>query len=323
MAGTREPAETSSNPTSGEVLLDYLRRQVAELQQQAPRVRDDQPDSVHQMRMSARRLRAVLKSARSILEQGSAADEAGPDLSRSELRAELKWFSGVLGKARDPEVIRDRLTTLMAEQPDALLVGPAAERIKQALGTAAQEARGEVLKALSSDRYDRLVGALDSLPDSPLPGDKAGRAARKGLAKLVKKDVRRLRRKAAALKQSKPEDEDSGAGSDSDPASRNVAFHDVRKAAKRVRYIAEAASLAKAKSADRVEEAAHTVQKILGQHQDSVVAREQLLQLGTNSGRGTESAADSSFTFGRLHALEERRADEAEKEFFKAWKGFP
>lgn len=325
MAGTREPTETSSNPTSGEVLLGYLRRQVAELQQQAPRVRDDQPDSVHQMRMSARRLRAVLRSAKSILGPGKAVDEGSPNFSRSELRAELKWLSGVLGMARDPEVIRDRLTALMAEQPGALVVGAAAERIKQALGTAAREARDEVLEVLGSDRYRRLIKALDSLADTPLPGGKARRKARKGLAKLVKKDVRRLRRKAAALEQPKSEDaeSDAGPGSNPEPDSRDVAFHDVRKAAKRVRYIAEAASLAKAKSADRVEEAAHIIHKILGQHQDSVVAREQLRRLGLNSGPDSKSGAGSSFTFGRLHALEERRADEAEKEFFKAWKGFP
>ncbi|MGX9899891.1 CHAD domain-containing protein [Arthrobacter sp. SA17] len=60
MASTREATEMSSSRTSGEVVLEYLRRQVAELQQQAPHVRNNQPDSVHQMRMSARRLRAVL-----------------------------------------------------------------------------------------------------------------------------------------------------------------------------------------------------------------------------------------------------------------------
>ncbi|MGX9899890.1 CHAD domain-containing protein [Arthrobacter sp. SA17] len=236
------------------------------------------------------------------------ADDGSPDLSRSELRAELKWLSGVLGKARDPEVIRERLAALVAEEADALLLGPAAERIDQALGAIATAARGEVLEALGSDRYRRLVQALDALTDSPFVGDKAERPAGKGLAKLVKKDVRRLRRKAAVLEQ---------------PGPRDVAFHDVRKAAKRVRYIAEAASLAKAKSADRIEDAAHTIQKILGQHQDSVVAREQLLLLGSEPGQGSKSGADSSFTFGRLHALEEGRADEAEKEFFKAWKGFP
>ena len=95
-------------------------------------------------------------------------------------------------------------------------MGPAAARIKQAFEAAAQEARDEVLKALSSDRYGRLVRALGSLPDSPLPGDKAGRPARKGLAKLVKKDVRRLRRKAAALEQPTSEDADSGAGLDAE-----------------------------------------------------------------------------------------------------------
>lgn len=326
MASTREATEMSSSPTSGEVLLEYLRHQVAELRQQEPRVRDDLPDSVHQMRMSARRLRAVLRSARSVLGPGNGqADDGTPNLFLSELRAELKWLSGVLGKARDPEVIRERLAALVAEEADALLGGPAAERIDQALGAEARDARGEVLEALGSDRYRRLVEALDALTDSAFGGDKAERPARKGLAKLVKKDVRRLRRKAAALEQPKSGEafSDANPASNSDRGPRDVAFHDVRKAAKRVRYIAEAASIAKAKSADRVEDAAHTIQKILGQHQDSVVAREQLLRLGSKSGPGSNSQADGGFTFGRLHALEERRADEAEKEFFKAWKAFP
>lgn len=322
MASTREAPEMSSSPTSGEVLLEYLRRQVAELQQQVPRVRKNEPDSVHQMRMSARRLRAVIESARSMLGPGSGqAGNGSPDLSLSELRSELKWLSGVLGKARDPEVIRERLAALVAEEADALLLGPAAERIDQALEAVARDARAEVQEALGSDRYRLLVQALDALTDGPFVGDKAERPAGKGLAKLVKKDVRRLRRKAAALEQPKSGEADSDPNSDRGP--RDVALHDVRKAAKRVRYIAEAASIAKAKSADRVEDAAHTIQKILGQHQDSVVTREHLLQLGSKSGRGPKSEADSAFTFGRLHALEERRADEAEKEFFKAWKAFP
>ncbi|WP_458111932.1 CHAD domain-containing protein [Arthrobacter sp. R1-13] len=326
MASTREATEMSSSPTSGEVLLEYLRRQVAELQQQAPRVRDDLPDSVHQMRMSARRLRAVLKSAQSMLGPGNRqADDGSPNLSLPELRSELKWLSGVLGKARDPEVIRDRLAALVAEEADALLLGPAAERIDQALRAVARDAHGEVLEALGSDRYRRLVQALDALTDRPFVGDKAARPAGKGLVKLVKKDVRRLRRKAAALDQPKWGEAGSEANSDpnSDRGPRDVAFHDVRKAAKRVRYIAEAASIAEAKSADRIEDAAHTIQKILGQHQDSVMAREQLLRLGSKPEPGSKSEADSGFTFGRLHALEERRAEEAEKEFFKAWKAFP
>jgi CHAD domain-containing protein len=336
MASIPDPQGTSSNPTSGDVLLEYLRRQIAEFQRQAPRVRDTKPDSVHQMRMSARRLRAVLRSARAMFEPGNGGvrDEASPEdgspgtgnrenLSGPELRAELKWFSGVLGKARDPEVIRDRITALLSQELDALLMRGAAERIDEVLDAAAREARDEVLAALASDRYTRLVQALAALQDNPLLSEKAARPARKGLAKLVKKDVRRLRRKADALKRQNAGDAKANAASDINKEARNVAFHGVRKAAKRVRYVAEAASLAKEESADRLEDAAHTIQKILGQHQDSVVAREHLAELGSRSSTRSSTRGQNGFTFGRLHALEERRADEAEKAFFKAWKAFP
>jgi hypothetical protein len=50
-----------------------------------------------------------------------------------------------------------------------------------------------------------------------------------------------------------------------------------------------------------------------------------LAELSTGGPSGEDGGAkdggeDPAFTFGRLHALEEQRAAEAEKEYFKAWK---
>ena len=60
-----------------------------------PLVRRDQPDSVHQMRVAARRLRATLRSFRPILDASATAH----------LRDELRWLGQVLGAARDGEVL--------------------------------------------------------------------------------------------------------------------------------------------------------------------------------------------------------------------------
>lgn len=48
--------------SAGAVVLDYLRQQAARLQALDPLVRADEPDSVHQMRVTARRLRSTLQS---------------------------------------------------------------------------------------------------------------------------------------------------------------------------------------------------------------------------------------------------------------------
>ncbi len=64
-----------------------------------PMVRRDEPDSVHQMRVATRRLRSTLRTFGRVLRRADTAH----------LAAELKWLGGVLGEARDAEVLRKHL----------------------------------------------------------------------------------------------------------------------------------------------------------------------------------------------------------------------
>jgi hypothetical protein len=61
------------------------------------------------------------------------------------------------------------------------------------------------------------------------------------------------------------------------------------------------------------------VQEALGIHQDSVVARRALREFGVQA----HLSGENGFTFGRLHALEQWRADQAEHDFGKAWSALP
>src|ERR1700743_17216 len=72
---------------AGEVVLAYLDAQAAKLGVLDLAVRRDKPDSVHQMRVTVRRLRSTLQSFTGIL--------SGPETEH--LMAELKWLGGVLG----------------------------------------------------------------------------------------------------------------------------------------------------------------------------------------------------------------------------------
>ena len=94
-------------------------------------------------------------------------------------------------------------------------------------------------------------------------------------------------------------------------AERHEALHDVRKAAKRVRYATEIAG-SELSGAKDVVKVAKRIQQVLGEVQDTVVTRELCRTLGAvASGEG-----ENGFTFGRLHALEQARAERGEEEFW-------
>jgi CHAD domain-containing protein len=50
--------------------------------------------------------------------------------------------------------------------------------------------------------------------------------------------------------------------------------------------------------------AAEAIQDLLGEHQDTVVARQSLREIGVRA----HLSGENGFTFGRLHSLEEARA---------------
>ena len=112
-------SKLTRHSAAGDVVLAYARSQVAVLQALDPMIRRDEPDSVHDMRVATRRLRSALKSFAQILDL--------PDAGR--LRAELKWLGGVLGEARDNEVLAPYLHARLAEVPVDLLMGPVQARV--------------------------------------------------------------------------------------------------------------------------------------------------------------------------------------------------
>src|SRR5262249_5596076 len=93
---------------------DMLRRDVRALIGLDLAVRRGAEDGVHQMRVTARRLRSILKTFRPLLD---------PEWATS-LRSELSWLADSLGEARDHEVLLHRLTAQLDELPADLVVGP-------------------------------------------------------------------------------------------------------------------------------------------------------------------------------------------------------
>lgn len=282
------PAPTKTS-TAGEVLLAHLHAQRAELHRQDMRLRAGEESAVHQLRIAARRLRSALAAYRRLLEPGST----------DRVRADLKWLGGVLAEARDAQVLRERLTCLVDTQPVELVLGPVRRRIDDELGQAYRIGRSNAAEALSSQRYFALLDALDALITSPAWAEPAAEPARHELSRRLKVEIKRVRSRART------------AQSAGDHAQLDVAMHDIRKAAKRLRYAAEAARPALGKTAKRLAQQAKEIQQLLGEHQDTVVARRVLREIGIQA----HLSGENGFTFGRLHALEETRARELEDHY--------
>ncbi|ANZ35589.1 CHAD domain containing protein [Lentzea guizhouensis] len=272
--------------TAGDVVLAYIAEQRAALQNQDPRVRRKEDDAVHQMRVATRRMRSALQAFGKIIDR---------DATRP-LTDELKWLAGILGDSRDLEVLRMRFEEGLHSLPPELVLGDVAARLTRHFAPREAAAHEASVAALDDKRYFALLNSIDTLLASPPLTTLASGKAKDVLPKLVEKARRRLDdRIKTAL-----------ATPDSDEP-----LHEARKAGKRLRYSAEVAEPALGKHATHLRKRAKDVQTLLGDHQDSVVARPVLLELG----RGDENG----FTFGLLYGKEVELAHKTEADLPALW----
>ena len=267
------------------MVLAYLRAQAGALKSLEPMVRADEFDAVHQMRVATRRLRATLRSFGQVI----------PRSDTERLAGELKWLGGLLGAARDGEVLPAHLLASLRLVPVELLIGPVQARVQGHFAPLRAAARAELIEALDSPRYAGLLAALDGLAAGPLPGPRAGDPARDVLPAAVRRAYRQADKRMRRARHTPP-------GRD-----RDVALHEARKSARRARYAAEAASPAIGKKARRFAKQMKKVQSVLGDHQDTVIARQAARDLGI----GAHLAGENAFTYGLLYEREEHRAARA------------
>jgi CHAD domain-containing protein len=189
-------------------------------------------------------------------------------------------------------VLTTRLRVAVDNQPTELVLGPVARRIDIELAEKFQTARAQAQAALESDRYFRLLDRLEAFVASPPLAPGAEKPARRILPRLLQRDWKRVQKRARA------------AAAAPDAGQRELALHEVRKAAKRLRYAAETARPVLGKRNKRLGALAKAVQQALGELQDTVVSRHALREIGVRAHLNGENG----YTFGRLHALEEAHA---------------
>ncbi|MEV6073102.1 CHAD domain-containing protein [Nocardia sp. NPDC052001] len=302
------------NSTAGPALVDALAADVDRLRAAEPEVRQDLPDSVHKMRVATRRLRSLLRSYR-----GAVTRKAGGELSD-----ELRWLAGLLGVARDAEVRGERFAALLGEggglfddpveeSPKRKSVGKkkpvpdeaatdekSTPRMDFGAQLVAEEraryeaAHAEAVAAFDTHRYRALLDRLGAmLNDPPLRAAKADAPATEVFTGVLRHDFRDLRR----LVRTEPQ------GSEAERIER---LHDIRKAAKRLRYSAEAAAAVLGEPATLLGRRAKQLQTVLGDHRDAIEALETL--------RAHSAAADEP-GYQRMCDAEEAAAAKALEEY--------
>lgn len=123
---------------------------------------------------------------------------------------------------------------------------------------------------------DDLAAAPAAAPDAELAADEL----RGAVQRAYRRTSRRMRRAC-----------DAAPGQATD-----VSLHDARKAAKRARYAAEVVASVSGPDAMRLARKLRSVQAVLGEHQDTVIARRAVRQLGISAHLSGENA----FSYGLL-----------------------
>jgi CHAD domain-containing protein len=246
LRSTRRSAvgEDPPAPSPFEELRGRLRHQLAEIERHDPGTRlGRDPESLHDMRVGVRRLRALLRAGRELV--------AGDTV---ELDQRLKELGRILGEVRDLDVLLARLDAEAAE-----LGGEDATRAASLLATLRNERSGSRSRLLGALRSDEYLALLDDTARTIDELEPSGSAAT--LDELSGKAAARLRKAVRKLPDW--------------PA--NEELHAVRKKGKRARYAAELAGQMK------LVKRAKKLQDVLGEHQDAVVAAERLRELAAGA----------------------------------------
>jgi CHAD domain-containing protein len=243
----------------------------------------EDPENLHQMRVSLRRLRAVLKSA----------PESVPGCVT--LRAELGWLGAALGPVRDLDVLIDRLRAESDDFPAderavaaSLLDGLVAERLI---------ARARLTEALNSPRYRTLLGHLAAAANSEVDET----VPQPELLDLVRAPYRKLRRAVQALPAEPPDEQ----------------LHRLRILGKRLRYAAELVKPIAGKQLKELVRASKELQEVLGEHQDACVAEQEVRRLVAAQGDVVDW--DLVFVAGRLVEREHVRRVTTRDQWHDTW----
>jgi CHAD domain-containing protein len=199
------------------------------------------PENLHQHRVAARRTRAFLRASRAFVDPAW----------RRLLNEPLRELGELTGPVRDLDVLLERLPEELGTLDDA--DRPGGQLLVAQLEIDRESARSRLVEGLDSESHQLLLARLRFPPRLAPEVDSIP------LERIARKEFRRLAKGVAQL------------GRTPDATS----LHGLRIALKRARYAAEL-SAPSGKAGARFVARAKTLQTLLGEYQDAVVAEERL-----------------------------------------------
>ena len=286
------PAVERARPKdpAASAVTQNIRSHVRALFQQDVRVRRGLPDAVHQYRVSARRLRSGLQAFSPLVD----------DAWARRLRGELGWIAGVLGGARDREVLEARLFAGIRMLPPDVDRAAAFVVVQDHLERELRVATAQISDVMQSQRYLELLDALVAAATEPPTTELAKQPSSSQLPPLVDKRWKRLAREAKTL-------HDEVYGHDDH-------WHKTRITAKKARYAVEACVPVFGGPARKLARQLEQVTELLGEHQDCAVAAATVRSL-----LDRETGPQAAFALGALYAQQRERTQQIRLEFIDAW----
>ncbi|MGP6172742.1 CYTH and CHAD domain-containing protein [Corynebacterium sp. A21] len=284
-----------------------------------PRVRRDEWDSVHQMRVATRELRSHMQTFEGIL--------GGEEFEY--LEDELKLLAGMLGVARDAEVVEERFHALLDAEDSGVLDEATREHLREDMGAEYRRAHRRVIATLDSDRYLSLLDSLDELlADPPIvtasrevpeadqetvaaledleavesveliePTEGTEAEASEDMEEILSRHLESAYKKLLKRHKKAVDNRDN---LELTLHEREENFHDMRKAAKKLRYSAEAVGSATDLKTKHLYRSCKDLQSVLGDFQDSVTSRDFLLKKAQQA----RSRGEDTFGYGVLYQRE-------------------
>jgi len=248
------------------------------------------PEELHQLRVTARRIDATL----SLFKQ-----HLPPAVLKA--RKTAKALLRSLGATRDLDVQLAGLNAYCAELPEE--ERRALEPLKERLTIERARARARMLRALDSEPTRRWIQTLTAASVAPPAANDAGAVSFAAvMPQRVRRRFRRLRKAVRRLR--------------ADSAMED--FHRVRRRAKQLRYALESGVALYGKPAEELLKALRRMQDELGAYQDAHMARTHLNSLAADPACALPPA--TLFHMGRLAEHHARVTSQARSTVTKSWR---
>lgn|GEM_PF-779284 len=264
--------EVDADADAGTAVIAALHAARDRLRDFLPGALVDEPDALHQLRTSVRRLRSVLAAYGAVLDEAVVTG----------VRRRLRELGHELGTVRDLEVRVQVAGAAIAEADEAGRFVSAAERewVRGILiddeRVAHDRAHARFVERQQLPRAVERIDELDRMLAAPPFTARAARAAAAELGKMLAREAKRADRRARRLPDEASLDE----------------LHDLRKASRRLRYAAEALSEAPVElfgdRATALADAGDDIHDLLGDHRDELLFAEHLRRAAAHAAHAGE-----------------------------------